>query len=137
MNQEIYQLITDFNNTLLDLALNIANICPSSIIGTNIKDIEKTIKRKDLHSKFIDIFCVKVLKYKDEIDSGEESFFMDKDYSSDLSDQDSSLLNHVLSLKSIWKFLKKDNKEIVIMNMQILCALAQQYFEFIASTIKN
>jgi hypothetical protein len=137
MNQEIYQLITDFNNTLLDLALNIANICPSSIIGTNIKDIEKTIKRKDLHSKFIDIFCVKVLKYKDEIDSGEESFFMDKDYSSDLSDQDSSLLNHVLSLKSIWKLLKKDNKEIVIMNMQILCALAQQYFEFIASTIKN
>ena len=111
MNSEIYQVILDFNDTLLSLAQNISMICPKSIIANNIKDIEKAIKKKDNFAKFIDFFSVKVLKYKDEIDSGDESFFMNKDYNDDLSDQNSSYLNHVISLKSIWGLLKKENKE--------------------------
>lgn len=135
MNQEITQIIIDFNNTLLSLAMNIANVCPKSLIGSNIKDIEKTFRKKENFTKFVDLFSVKVLQYKERIDEGEESFFMDKDYSEDLGDQDSSYLNHVISLKSVWGQLKKENKEIVLMNMQILCALSQQYFEFIKSNM--
>ena len=133
MNSEIKQVINDFNNTLLSLAQNVAGICPSSIIGSNIKDIEKQINKKDNFTKFIDLFCIKVLQYKDKIDAGKESFFMDKDYDDDLKDQntESDALNIVISLKSVWKDFKRENKDIVILNMQILCDLAQMYYNHI------
>lgn len=126
---EITQIVTDFNSTLLTLAKNVANICPSSIIGSNIKDIEKQFKRKDNFTKFIDLFCIKVLQYKDQIDIGDESFFMNKDYSKDVDGADNVGLNDIISLKSVWKDFKKENKDIIILNMQILCDLAQLYFE--------
>ena len=131
MNQEIFQNVVDFNSTLLTLAQNVASICPTSIIGSNIKDIEKQFKRKENFTKFIDLFCIKVLQYKDAIDAGEESFFMEKDYSTDIRDQNIGL-NDIISLKSVWKDFKKENKDIVILNMQILCDLAQIYFNFIS-----
>jgi hypothetical protein len=131
MNQEIFQNVVDFNSTLLTLAQNVASICPTSIIGSNIKDIEKQFKRKENFTKFIDLFCIKVLQYKDAIDAGEESFFMEKDYSTDIRDQNIGL-NDIISLKSVWKDFKKENKDIVILNMQILCDLAQIYFTFIS-----
>lgn len=128
---DVNTLVTDFNNTLLGLALNIASVCPTSVIGTNITDIEKTFKNKSYFNKFIDLFCVKVLKYKTEIDNGEESFFMKKDYTSDVADLNGSgdLLSNIISLQSVWNQLTKENKDIVILNMQILCALAQEYFD--------
>ena len=124
----ISELIIDFNNTLLSLAQNVAFVCPDSLIGTNIKDIERQIKKKENFRKFIDLFCVKVLQYKDKIDAGDETFFMNNSYENDLNDQGSDALNHVISMKSVWSKLKQDNKEIVIMNMQILCELSQQYY---------
>lgn len=135
MNQEIVQIISDFNDTLLSLATNLADVRPTSIIGTNIKDIEKVFRRKDNFTKFIDLFSIRVLRYKDDIDDGNDNFFMHKDYAEDLNDCDSSYLNHVISLKSIWQELKVENRQIVILNMQLLCALAQQYLEYVVSTM--
>ena len=131
MNSETISLITDFNNTLVSLASNVAMVCPDSMIATNLAMIKKQIAKKQNFNKFIDVFCIKVLQYKDQIDTGDESFFMNKDYKSDLQDQNIDILDHVITLKSIWTQLKKENKEIVIVNMQILCELAQQYFNII------
>ena len=100
MNQEITLLISDFNNTLLSLASNVAMVCPNSIISANYKEIEKQINRRDNFNKFIDLFCIKVLQYKDQIDLGDESFFMNKDYKNDL-------IFHFLSLSILLKMLYK------------------------------
>jgi len=133
LSPEIIQVINDFNNTLLSLAQNVAGICPTSVIGSNIKDIDKQIKKKDNFTKFIDLFCIKVLQYKDKIDLGKEEFFMGKNYDDDLQDQDkqADALNIVISLKSVWKDFKRENKDIVILNMQILCELSQMYYNYI------
>lgn len=128
MNVKKIELVTDFNGVLLSLAMDIASVCPKSIIGTNIKDIERQIKKRDNFTRFIDLFCIKVLQYKNQIDAGDESFFMNKDYSSDVTDQGEDALNHVLTMKSVWAELKQENKNIVIMNMQILCELAMEYY---------
>lgn len=126
------QIITDFNEVLLSLALNIAEVCPNSLIGVHIVDIEKTINKKANFKKFIDLFCVRVLVYKDQIDQGDENYFLKKDFQNDLKDNDDeNALTHILSFKNIWKDLKHENKQIVIMNMQMLCDLAQQYFDII------
>jgi hypothetical protein len=125
------QIINDFNDVLISLALNVADVCPNSIIGVHIKDIEKTIKKKENFRKFIDLFCVRVLQYKSKIDEGDESYFLGKDFKEDLKDGESDALSHILSFKSIWKELKPGNKQVVITSMQILCALAQEYFDII------
>lgn len=133
MNSEIIAIVNDFNNTLLSLVQNIASVCPTSLIGTSVKDIEKQFKKKDNFTKFIDIFCIKVLQYKDKIDNCDESFFMTHDYKNDLTDQSADALDHVITLKSIWNQLKKENKDIVMLNMQILCELSQQYFSIVTN----
>lgn len=129
MNNEIFELINDFNQTLLTLAMNIAESCPNSLVGQNFKDIKKNINDKNNLTKFIDLFTTKVLQYKTQIDSGDESFFMEKDYKSDLKECNDSYLSNVISVKSIWKDLSEDNKHIVITYFQILCALSQGYFD--------
>ncbi len=40
------QIITEFNEVLISLALNIAEVCPNSVIGTHIIDIQKMIKNE-------------------------------------------------------------------------------------------
>ena len=60
---EKVQLIKDFNDVLLSLTQNIAAVCPKSIIGTNITDIEKELTRTSNFVKFIDFFCIKVFTH--------------------------------------------------------------------------
>lgn len=135
MSYNINETVDDFNNMLLSLAINIATVCPHSIIGTNISDIKKAVKNSDNFTKFIDAFCIKALPYKNEIDAGDESFFMNKDYAGDLQDSEASAIDHVISLKSVWKDLKKENKKIVVFNMQCLCALALDYFNHVRNSM--
>lgn len=124
---EITTLVTDFNDTLLSLAKNISDICPTSIIATNLRDLERLVKNPSNKTKFIDLFCAKVLQYKDKIDEGDDSFFMKKSYDSDL-DGDQSLINRVFELKHIWNDLSTENRLVVKEYMKILCALSEQYF---------
>ena len=86
---------------------------------------------KDNYKKTIEIFCIKVLQYKDKIDAGDESFFLEKDFKDDLKGDENIVLKHILSFKSIWRELSKANKEVVIQSMQILCELAQEYFDMV------
>jgi hypothetical protein len=126
------QIIMDFNDVLLSLAQNIADVCPNSIIGTHIRDIEKAFRNRENFKEFINAFCLKVLQYKDKIDNGDESFFLGNKFKKNLKKtEDTSVLTHIFSFETIWAELKYDNKQIVIKSMQILCELAQNYFDII------
>ena len=124
---DIEQIVSDFNCTVQDFATNLAEICPETIIGQNIKHFNKLINLKNNRYKFIEIFISKILQYKDKIDKGDESFFINKQYDTDL-DNDKSLINKVFEFQNIWQKLSTKNKEFVIQYMQILCELAQNYF---------
>lgn len=119
------QILKDFNNLLLDLIYNIADVCPDSIVAIHRKTIEREIKRLDNKTKFIELFVGKVLQYKDKIDAGDESFFMHKTYDHDVSE---NFIHQVFEFKNIWTKFKKENKLLVIQYMQLLCELAQKYF---------
>jgi hypothetical protein len=129
MNPQLINIITDFNNILTSLIQNVATICPRSVLGTNIKDIEKQFKNSRNFTKFIDIFCIKILIHKTKIDECNETFFLDENnIKKSLTDQPSDILDQVLSMKSVWHELKQENKDIVFFNLQMLCDLAQQYY---------
>ena len=123
----VEQIVNDFNSTLMDLIKNVALIRPRSIVGRNVSTIEKIINQKNNKNKAIEIFVAKVLIYKDKIDKGDESFFMQKHYDKDL-DGDQSLISSVFEFKKMWSELSQNNKNIVIQFMQLLCLLAQNYF---------
>lgn len=127
-DKQLYEIINDFNEALLSLSYNVANIFPDSLIGNNIKDIEKSIKNKKNFTKFIDLFTTKILQYKDEIENSPEIFF-NRDYESELKNYDTSYLEKIISLKSVWNKLKNENKNIVVSYMNILCDLSQEYFD--------
>jgi hypothetical protein len=120
------QLIFEFNSVSLDLVKNIAAICPNSLVGRNIKDIENAYKSLTRKNAFIETFVLKVLPHKQQIDEGNEDFFLKKDYSSDF--ENNELGSKVFEFKNIWKDLKPQNKNIVIQYMQILCKISQEYF---------
>jgi hypothetical protein len=122
----IEDIINDFNSTALTLINVIAMVCPKSTIGRNQSDIEKAIKNKQNRTKFIDIFVSKVLIYKDKIMSGNDSFFLTKEYDSDLDSNDH--VSYVFEFKDVWQQLNRRNKDTVIQYMQILCLLSEQYF---------
>lgn len=124
---DIEQTVADFNSVLLDLCRNLAEVCPNSIIGQNIGFVEGALTTSKNKTKFIDIFVNKVLQYKDKIDNGDEEFFLKKSYDDDI-ESDNTLMNKVFEFKSIWIDLKRENKELVIQYMQILCELSQNYF---------
>lgn len=121
------QIIDDFNNTFLFMVKDLANVCPNSILGSSITDIEKFIIKPKNRKLFINIFVTKILKYKDQLQKREEGFFLDKSYDNDV-DSDSFLIRKVMEIKSIWVTLKSENKAVVFDYMNMLCDLAQQYF---------
>lgn len=120
-NQDI---VNDFNSLVLELASQISQVCPTSFIANNLNILQHIVKTKP--KKVIDIFVEHVLKYKPQIDEGDETFFMNNTYSSDIG-SDNDLSSKVFEFKTIWKQLSRDNKDIVIKYMQYMCHLALSY----------
>lgn len=127
-NQEVDQFVTDFNSTILDLARNLATISPESLIGTNLRNIESVLNDPENKLKIIDIFVARVLQYKQQIDKGDENFFLNNTYSDQYGGNDQYVLDKIFEFKNIWATLSQADKQCVTQYMQILCMLAQEYF---------
>ena len=119
------QYIKDFNSSLGELLDFMKDKSPDSIILKNVDLVKSAVKKNP--EKPIEQFVIYVLKYKDEIDKGDEDFFLKKDYSEDMKGASTSL-SDVLSFKDIWKKLEDNDKSFVKTSMQILAFCAQQYF---------
>ena len=52
-NINIRQIVNDFNSILMDFAVNIADVCPDSIIGQNIRTIEKALSKEERSSLYL------------------------------------------------------------------------------------
>lgn len=118
--------VHNFNNMFIELVSQLSTICPTSIIANN-SNILKQIIKKD-QRKVIDIFVHYVLKYKQQIDKGDESFFINNSYSGECG-SDEGMVNKVFEFKELWKQLSPDNRNIVIQYMQFLCQIALNYID--------
>lgn len=125
-NASINDIKIDFNNLLLDLIHNLNKICPNSIISNNMIFIEKFIKDEPV--KMIEAFISYVLKYKKQIDAGDEDFFLNHSYEKDIPDKNFA---KIFEFKDLWKKINKDNKKSIIIYMQYLCGLSEQYFKIV------
>ena len=123
-------IISDFNETLIDLATQLSILCPTSVIANNLDILKQLMKREP--KKMMDIFVLYILKYKKRIDAGDDNFFMNNNFDAELGEvgnkmNDNSIFQKAFEFKSIWKQLKQDNREIVKQYMQLLCQLSFDY----------
>jgi hypothetical protein len=120
----------DFNSTLIELAQQLAIVCPRSFIAMNISTMEDLIKRYP--TKIISLFVLKVLKYRKKVEEGDEEFFLNANFS-DEADGDDAILKKVFEFKNIWRQLSKDNREIVRQYVIQLFDYAYEYLEVISA----
>lgn len=130
-------VVLEFNTNLMDLVTQISQLCPTSIIANNMDVFDQVVKTSP--KKPIEGFVLYVLKYKKRIDDGDESFFMTNSFTTDVADfkshntgEDGDIMKKIFEFKSIWKQLKRENKDIVIQYMQILCDLALTYLDMVS-----
>ena len=116
--------ISDFNSLSVDLITQLSMLCPRSIIAINSDIIIKMIKNDP--NKLIDIFTLHILKYKPQIDSGDDNFFINNSFSSEV-ENNTDMINKIFEFKSIWKQLNQQNRDFVKQYMQYLCQLALAY----------
>jgi hypothetical protein len=129
---EAKQVVNDFNKTLTDLIKNIAYICPESTVGKDIKIYSSILKIFKKSTKFIDIFVEKALIYKGKLDNNDVSFLLDNDYDNEIDNLDKDVKKNTIDIivecKDVWPKINKDNQEVVIAYLKLLCTLAQEYF---------
>jgi len=124
-------LINDFNEIFFNMANYIATICPSSLIGKNIAEINTVHKKLNPANmtKFIDYFVIKVLKYKDFIDTENEEYFF-KEIEKDEIKCDKELKDYginLLEFKNYWRKLNQSDKDLIFQYLQSLCTICNEY----------
>ena len=92
--------------------------------------IKYTITNSKDEDRFIGLFVTNVLKYKKFIDEENEQFFTEKSYKEDINNN-KNVVGHIFQLKDVWDILSEENKKIIFKYMQILCCMAQEYFDIL------
>jgi len=121
----IQTIVKEFNEEALNFTIQMGQLLPSYPIAKNLDLIKSVMK---LRPKFIiEQFVLNVLKYKDQIDSNDENFFLENKFS-DETKGDTDIISKVFEFKDVWKNLSSKNKQGIFQVMQVLCYYAQQYF---------
>jgi hypothetical protein len=123
------QLINEFNEVFLELSCQLAGLFPNSIISNNLQNLKHVIGISK--EKLMESFVIYVLPYKQQIDSGNQDFFINKSFD-DLVNNSNDLI-YVTELKKIWHLLDNTNKQVVQEYMKLLCSYALKYFNLIDS----
>ena len=121
-------ILKAFNNHFLEFGDDLITIFPNDYdLKTAYTFIEGL---KKVNPKIIiDIWDSWILKhYKIEIDNGDFTFFENKDYSYDLGDSNSRLLNAVENFKNKCSQLDQKNKNKSMKYVQNLSKLCEIYY---------
>lgn len=122
----INEIVTNFNGVAIDFMNQLKNVCPHSIIANNIDAIESLMTMKGHERKIIDQFTYYVLKYKDKIDSYDESFFISCSFHNEANGS-ASITMLINELKEIWLKINKDDKKKIFDYLRVLCYYSQEY----------
>lgn len=122
----IDQTVDDFNTALLDMVQFVAKVCPTTVVGRHISQVETLFADPKNRLKFIDTFVLHVLQYKDQIDRGDEEFFLQHSFDNHTKDSDD--IASIFTFKDTWKGLSKNSKSRLTTYFQILAQLSEDYF---------
>lgn len=120
-------LLTAFNDHFMDFINDIQSVFPEDIDVLTAKNA-LTLIRKANPKMIVKIWKIYIAnKYKREIESGNLEFFIDKDYSNDVSVAANSdkIMESINRLRDPIKNMSKDNQDKVMKYIQNLSKLSE------------
>ena len=120
-------LLTAFNDHFMDFINDIQSVFPEDIDVLTAKNA-LTLIRKANPKMIVKIWKIYIAnKYKREIESGNLEFFIDKDYSNDVSVAANSdkIMESINRLREPIKNMSKDNQDKVMKYIQNLSKLSE------------
>jgi hypothetical protein len=75
--------------------------------------------------KILDFFATYIYIYKDQIMNNNSDFFMKKDYSTELQNNNDSMLQ-AIKFKELWTDVNEDQHAQIFRYFQLLCMLAEK-----------
>jgi hypothetical protein len=119
-------ILTAFNDHFVDFVTDIHNVFPDDVDVLTAKNSLLTIRKVNpkMIVKIWNTFIVS--KYKKEIEAGELSFFIDKDYSDDVSSVQNSdkIMESINRLRNPVKQMSIENQTKVMKYIQNLTKLS-------------
>jgi hypothetical protein len=122
-------ILTAFNDHFVEFVSDVHSVFPQDTDVLAAKNALLAI-RKANPKLIIKIWNVYIVgKYKNEIESGNLDFFMNKDYSNDVANADNSskIVESIDRLRAPIKSMSKDNQEKTMKYIQNLTKLASIY----------
>lgn len=129
MNEEKNELLETFNNHFCECVGYVHNIFPQDItINTMLKSVNMLLmisKKKIIRffkSNIVDI-------YSKQIETGDMTFFINKDYKADVSvvvDNNDFIINHINYIKSLVVGMNEEQQKNIMKyfkNLVVLCKL--------------
>jgi hypothetical protein len=122
-------IVTGFNDHFMEFVTDIENVFPDDHDILVAKNSLLAIRKANPKMIIKIWYTFIVSKYKDQIDSGDISFFINKDYSDDLtsSQNSSKIISCINRLKEPIKNMSKENQEKTMKYIQNLTKLSDIY----------
>ena len=120
-------ILTAFNDHFMDFVNDIQSVFPNDVDILSAKNA-LTLVRKANPKMIVKIWKVYIVnKYKLEIESGNLDFFINKDYSTDVSVASNSdkIMESINRLREPIKNMSKDNQDKVMKYIQNLSKLSE------------
>lgn len=138
------KIVSEFNEAFETVVCEIADIRPNSPLAMNLNIIKSIIgedntkhyiddynnyKNARPNTLIIDYFVLYVLEFKDKIDAGDESFFLNNNtFNEKVNEINKTNFDVIGVIKNEWSELNNENRQIVFDFLRYLCNLALDYF---------
>ena len=122
-------LLKAFNNHLLEFLDDIISIFPNNLDIRTGKTFIEGVKK--VNPKSLILFWKESILdlYEDQIEKGDSTFFLNKDYKYDLGEQETNRAMEVINdIKNLVRETSQKNKNIAMKYMQNLTKLCKLYF---------
>lgn len=118
-------LVSAFNTHFMELVEDICRVFPDDVDVLSAKNSFIAVKKMNpkLLIRSWDMFVVS--KYQKEIEAGDISFFINKDYGDDLADTPNSkkIIESIDRLRAPIKAMGQENQDKILKYLQNLCKL--------------
>lgn len=129
-NEEKNELLNTFNNHFKEMVNDVSTIYPNDLL---LKMLHKSlnvlfmVSKKNLINFFKDYI---ISKYYDEIMNGDLSFFINKNYDNELSDdyKSNNIIQNIEYVKSLVKNLEETEQVKIISYFKNLITICKLYF---------
>ena len=121
-------LLKAFNNHLIEFLDDIISIFPNSLDIRTGKTFIEGIKK--VNPKSLIIFWKESILdlYENQIENGDTTFFLNKNYKNDLGEESNKAMEVIINIKKLVRETSQKNKNIAMKYIQNLTKLCKLYF---------